>query len=312
MNPLLCGYAELNAMRLEIASGSALECDSQDAVIVNAANEDLKHFGGIARQLVDSGGVVVQQESDDYVSQFGKLRHKQVAVTSAGGLGFKKILHVVGPIWNNYDSQESQSERLVETVCAALEKAQDLQVMQVVLPLISSNIYGFPVEVAASCHIKAFIIFSQRRTIHCQLQKVVLSLFTYDELKATLKVFFNFTKKFSFNLAKYLGFFDEQAMGKGQIWCQNCQNILEKQRFSIASCCRKVCDYCVFENKMPYCFMCTAQFQQALDYTHFLCRKCSQYSQDPFHTCRMICKSCYSEAKLTLPPNKCICKAKLS
>jgi hypothetical protein len=67
---------------------------------VNAANEHLAHGGGIAYAFVRFGGQVVQQESDAHVKKFGALPVAHTAVTGAGRLPAKHIIHVVGPVYD--------------------------------------------------------------------------------------------------------------------------------------------------------------------------------------------------------------------
>ena len=57
--------------------------------IVNAANGNLIHGGGLARAIVVKGGAVIQDESDRYVAKHGKLQNGMTAVTSGGNLKAK-------------------------------------------------------------------------------------------------------------------------------------------------------------------------------------------------------------------------------
>jgi len=61
--------------------------------VVNAANGMLRHGGGVAAALVKKGGNIIQTESDEYVSKHGKIPDGSVAVTSAGSLPSKYIIH---------------------------------------------------------------------------------------------------------------------------------------------------------------------------------------------------------------------------
>ncbi len=113
--------------------------------IVNAANAYLRHGGGLAAAIVRRGGRVIQEESDAWVRQHGPLRHDQAAVTSAGALPARYVIHVVGPRWGSGD----EAAKLRAAVHAALRTAQALRVSSVALPAISTGIFGYPVEQAA-------------------------------------------------------------------------------------------------------------------------------------------------------------------
>ncbi|GBC96640.1 O-acetyl-ADP-ribose deacetylase [bacterium HR16] len=107
--------------------------------IVNAANEWLQHGGGVAGAIVRAGGEIIQQESN----RIGRVPTGSAAVTSAGRLPARYVIHAVGPIWNNYTPEEA--DRLLgSAVRASLQRADELGIATIAFPAISSGIYGFP------------------------------------------------------------------------------------------------------------------------------------------------------------------------
>ena len=86
--------------RLVIKQGDITEEDT--AAIVNAANEYLKHGGGLARAIVVKGGISIQEESN----KIGRVPTGQVAVTGAGKLKAKYVIHAVGPVWRGGKNNE--------------------------------------------------------------------------------------------------------------------------------------------------------------------------------------------------------------
>src|SRR6218665_1614121 len=74
--------------------------------IVNPANEDLRHGGGIARAIAEAAGDVLERESKEYIREYGKLGIAQVMHTSAGHLEprIKYVIHTVGP--RNTDAKD--------------------------------------------------------------------------------------------------------------------------------------------------------------------------------------------------------------
>ena len=67
-------------------------------VIVNAANGDLQHGAGVAAALQQAAGATWQAESNAYVAQHGPVAVGSVAVTSAGALRARCVVHAVGPV----------------------------------------------------------------------------------------------------------------------------------------------------------------------------------------------------------------------
>ena len=114
-------------------------------VVVNPANNQLMHGGGLAGLLAKKAGPALQQESNAWVQEHGPVRHDSPAYTTAGELPFLYIIHAVGPVWGSGDEQQ----KLKDTVLGALKTADDLGVQSIALPAISTGIFGFPLEPAA-------------------------------------------------------------------------------------------------------------------------------------------------------------------
>ena len=109
--------------------------------IVNAANEGLDHGGGLAGAIVRAGGQVIQIESDAWVRAYGRVPTGGAAITGAGHLPFKAIIHAVGPVWRDRGDED---ELLTSAVTSALELAAAHEVTSISLPGISTGIFGFP------------------------------------------------------------------------------------------------------------------------------------------------------------------------
>ncbi|HWB70628.1 MAG TPA: macro domain-containing protein [Egibacteraceae bacterium] len=125
----------------------------QVGAVVNAANEQLQHGGGVAAALAKAGGPAVQSESDAWVAEHGELRPGQAAVTSAGDLPTDLLVHVVGPRYRNDQDNEGL---LRQAVHAALDAARDAGAGSVALPALSAGVFGYPQEqatavIAAAC-----------------------------------------------------------------------------------------------------------------------------------------------------------------
>jgi len=109
--------------------------------VVNAANAWLKHGGGVAGAIVRRGGRVIQEESDRFVAEHGPLSPGRVAVTPAGALPARAVIHTVGPRWGEGDEEN----KLRRAIRAVLEEAQRRGFGSLAIPAVSTGIYGYPV-----------------------------------------------------------------------------------------------------------------------------------------------------------------------
>jgi O-acetyl-ADP-ribose deacetylase (regulator of RNase III) len=113
--------------------------------IVNAANSQLMHGGGVAAAIVRRGGPIIQTESDAWVKKMGAVAHANPAYTQAGNLPCKMVIHTVGPMWGSGDEEA----KLSTAITSSMELAEQLGLTSIALPPISTGIFGFPKEKAA-------------------------------------------------------------------------------------------------------------------------------------------------------------------
>ncbi|NP_001120163.1 poly [ADP-ribose] polymerase 9 [Xenopus tropicalis] len=131
-------------LRLSVWKGD-LTGQVVDAV-VNAANEDLMHIGGLALALAKAGGAVIQDESRNHIAKHGKVKAGSIAVTSAGNLPCKVLIHAVGPEWTQGRSAqcELKLERVIRSILGYVRGESSIRT--VAIPAISSGIFGFPLH----------------------------------------------------------------------------------------------------------------------------------------------------------------------
>jgi len=120
--------------------------------VVNAANTNLDHSGGLARALLDAAGWNIQQICDGWVGKNGPLPYGQVLETSGGNMKCKWIFHAVGPQWRQGQGHGELGGPEVVLQMAMrniLEKAAKLGCKSMSVPAISSGIFGFPRDLCA-------------------------------------------------------------------------------------------------------------------------------------------------------------------
>jgi O-acetyl-ADP-ribose deacetylase (regulator of RNase III) len=139
--------------------------------IVNAANAQLAHGGGVAGAIVAKGGPKIQEESRAWVREHGPVTHEQPAITGAGRLSCRYVIHAVGPVWGKGD----EDAKLHAAVMGALKLATEYKLSSLALPAISTGIFGFPKERGARVILSAIVNFldenpdSSLREVHVTL-----------------------------------------------------------------------------------------------------------------------------------------------
>ena len=154
---LVCVARTNELFKIAIYVGDISEFTKAE-VIVNAANGNLKHNGGVARAISNKGGPVIQQESTKYVRAKGTIWEGDTwFTTKVGNLHCKALVHAVGPVWTGNQVREVL---LLSQVCKkSLEDAQKYQ--SIAIPAISAGIFKFPIDICADTLIKAVVDFSK-------------------------------------------------------------------------------------------------------------------------------------------------------
>lgn len=180
MNTILLERKLSTSQTLQIVQGD-ITLEEVDA-IVNAANEDLAHGGGVAWAISKRGGATVQKESDEWIRNHGIVTHSHPAWTSGGLLPAKYIIHAVGPIWGDGD----EDKKLSAAITGSLRVADELKCESISMPAISTGIFGFPKDRAAGIIFSAIgNYFVEAADSSVQIVRLVL----FDD--ATIQVFIN-------------------------------------------------------------------------------------------------------------------------
>lgn len=140
-------------------------------VIVNPANDSLSHGGGVAGQIVHQGGDVIQTESDLFIKEHGLLESGMVAMSSAGHLPYKAILHAVGPKMG-----EGEEQRKIQlAVSRSLQLCDMHDWKSIAFPAISTGIFGVPIEISAKAFFRAITSYWDAR-VDGSPEKVIICL----------------------------------------------------------------------------------------------------------------------------------------
>lgn len=134
-------------LRLVSADLTEREVDA----MVNAANTHLQHGGGVAGAIVRKGGQIIQDESN----AIGYVPVGGAALTSAGRLKARFVIHAVGPRMGEGD----EDAKLRRAVTSVLALAADKGLKSISMPAISAGIFGFPKDRCAKILVSVSVGF---------------------------------------------------------------------------------------------------------------------------------------------------------
>lgn len=182
MNSVLVQKIFPSGQSLQIVQGD-ITIEEVDA-IVNAANEQLAHGGGVAWAILKKGGAAIQEESDEWIRKHGLVSHAHPAWTSGGLLPAKYVIHAVGPVWGETADDD---KNLSDAVTGSLHMADELKCTSVSMPAISTGIFGFPKDRAAGIIFKAVAAYFKSDP-NSNLKQVRIVLFDQPTIDVFLKI----------------------------------------------------------------------------------------------------------------------------
>ena len=140
-------------VRISFADRKTLEVVQGDITretteaIVNAANSELLPGGGVSGAIHRAAGPSLAEECRKLRAEHGPVSTGHAAVTSAGRLPARYVIHTVGPVWAGGASGEA--EALASAHRESIRLADELGLKSIAFPAIATGIFGYPLHAAA-------------------------------------------------------------------------------------------------------------------------------------------------------------------
>jgi len=146
--------------------------------IVNAANTNLILGGGVAGAIRNAGGPSIQEECN----QIGPINVGEAAMTGAGNLKAKYVIHAAGPV----QGEGQEEEKLHNATLNSLKIAEENKIKDIAFPAISTGIFGFPIQRCSEIMLRTAMEFLE---IHEHPEEIIFCLYgqeAYSVFEKTL------------------------------------------------------------------------------------------------------------------------------
>ena len=158
--------------------------------IVNAANSKLLEGGGVCGEIFSKAG---RDELQKECTLLAPCAVGHAVITKGYNLKSKYIIHAVGPIYK--DGNSNEETYLKSAYKNSLKLAKDYNLKSIAFPLISSGIYGYPKKEALDIAISTIKDFLKNNEMDIYLvvfdRKVVeLSEELYENIKHYIDCFY--------------------------------------------------------------------------------------------------------------------------
>ncbi len=168
-------------MRIELLYGDITELNVD--CIVNAARPSLLGGGGVDGAIHRKAGIELKEEC----SKLNGCEIGDVKITAGFNLKSKYIIHTVGPRMNPFEETISENDTYLLRNCyqKSLEKAREMNFLDIAFSNISTGSYGFPKGTAAQISLDVVSEFLINNDIP---NRVIFCCYDIENLKHYIKL----------------------------------------------------------------------------------------------------------------------------
>lgn len=168
--------------KIVLTKGDLTEMDTD--AIVNAANNDLQHGGGVAGAIRRKGGDTIQAESD----AIGSIPVGGAAITSGGNLKARYVIHAASMQLGGRTTPHA----LRSSTAHSLRIAAQRGLKTIAFPAVGTGIAGFPMQECAEIMLAEVMEHLLQET---SLEKVYFVLFDDEGLETFQKTWNDIKKR---------------------------------------------------------------------------------------------------------------------
>jgi O-acetyl-ADP-ribose deacetylase (regulator of RNase III) len=161
-------------MQLEVIKAD-ITCLAVDA-IVNAANSSLLGGGGVDGAIHAAAGLELLREC----SALGGCPTGEARLTAGYLLPARYVIHTVGPVWHG--GADNEADLLSSCYSNCMRLANEHSVQSIAFPAISTGIFAYPVDQAASIAVRE--VLQAGKADNTSVERVIFCCFNDAAMRA--------------------------------------------------------------------------------------------------------------------------------